>query len=269
MARPTSIQALQGEESFLRNINMGVYAHPGAGKTVFAGSKGKGTLILDSDGGGSLAAAAQGSEAEVMPCNDYDDLQSIYEHLRYDDHGFDWVWWDSQTLFQERALIDEILVEAHAENPRQSEDVASQREYLINMNRIGKFTRQFVDLDINFGVTFHVLAVPDPEGELIYMPAVQGKNMPSKISGYLNVVGHLGKAVIERNGKKVRVRRMLFQQHEHYYAKDRFDALGTTMDQPTIPKCEALIDAKRAEMAGKKPAARTRSRSTKAASATK
>lgn len=263
--RPTSIYSLSDEDISLRTINMGIYAHPGAGKTVFAGSKGKGTLILDSDGGGSLAAAAQGSEAEAMPCNDYDDLQSIYEHLRYDDHGYDWVWWDSMTLFQERALIDEILVEAHAENPRQSEDVASQREYLINMNRIGKFTRQFVDLPINFGVTFHVMAVPDPEGELIYMPAVQGKNMPSKISGYMNVIGHLGKATTERNGKKVRVRRMLWQQHEHYYAKDRFDALGATMDAPSIPKCEKLIDAKRQEM-GKKPAPATRSRSRKAAS---
>lgn len=269
MARPTSIFTLGKGE--LRNINMGVYAHPGTGKTVFAGSKGKGTLILDSDGYGSIAAEAQGSDADVMPCVDYDDLQSAYEFLRHEDHGYDWVWWDSMTLFQERALIDEILVEAHAENPRQSEDVASMREYLINMNRIGKFTRQFIDLPINFGVTFHVQAVEDPEGDLIYMPAVQGKNMPSKVSGYLNVVGHLGLATKEVSGKKKTVRRMLWQSRQHYYAKDRFGALGVVMDEPTIPKCEKLIEAKQAEISGKskgttRPRPRSQGRKSKSAS---
>lgn len=238
MSRPKSVVALP-EADDLSTINLCLYAHPGEGKTVLAGTSER-ALIMDCDSGGTLAAKQQGSTAHAVPVTDYDQLTEVYDHIRNDKHPYKWVWWDSLTLFQERVLIDDILVDAHAENPRQSEDVASQREYLINMNRIGKFIRMFADLPINFGVTCHVMISEDPsDGSVLYMPYVQGKGMPSKVSGYMNVVGYLG---LKKNSSS---RRLLTQRFGKFFAKDRFNALGKYVDDPTIPKLETLINKSR------------------------
>ena len=245
--RPKFIDLGEPEAIDLRYINMCVYSWPGAGKTVLWGSGDKTVAIMDSDDGID-SALAQGSSALVLPVTEYDDLVNAYEWVRHDmpkeRPDIKWVTWDSLTLFQNRALIDEITVEAHDQNPKQSEDVASMREYLINMNRIGKFVRMFMGLPVNFGISCHVVVDQDPEGNLLYMPAVQGKNMPSLIAGYMNVVGYLGQT-------PTGTRRLLTQPTGHYFAKDRFDALQTGgkgfLDNPTLPMIDRLIKGRRAK----------------------
>jgi len=197
---------------------------------------------MDSDHG-TESARASGSTAHRMSVITYDDLLDVYEYLKNEDHPYQWVWWDSLTLFQDRTLIDEVMVDAHAANPNQEEFVPSRREYLINMNRVGRMVRNFVELPINFGITAHVLETVDAEdNSKIFMPAIQGKGMPSKVAGYMNVVGFYGAATVEERP----VRRLLTQRFGKFYARDRFGALGAYMDDPTIPRIEAKIAAKRA-----------------------
>lgn len=260
MSRPTSIVTLGEETDKLRTINIGIYGPPGIGKTVLAGSGGKGTLILDSDHGVD-SAEALGSDADTMPVTDYEQLQSALDYLKNDKHSYTFVWWDSLTLFQDRTLVDEILVDAHIENPRQSEDVASQREYLISQNRIGRYIREFVALPINFGFTAHVMTGPSPQddSELIYMPMIQGKKgeYASKICGYMNVIGYMGFVKVQSaQGNTRTVQRVLFQHTATHYAKDRFHALGPHMDKPTIPRIVEAVATKRPGIPGstiKKP----------------
>lgn len=251
------------DDGHLVNVNMCIYSWPGGGKTVLWGSGNEHVAILESDPEGVQAARSQGFTPHVIPVTDYDDLIAAYEYVKHDmpkEHPeVSWVTWDSLTLFQDRALIDDVLMDAAAANPKQSEDVASMREYLINMNRIGKYVRMFVDLPINFGVSCHVMPDVTPDGEIIYMPAVQGKGMPSKIAGYMNVVGYLG---IKADG----TRRLLTETQEHYFAKDRFHALRTGskgyIDDPTLPKIQKLVNASR--KASGSPARRsTRSKAAK------
>lgn len=245
-----------------RAINACIYSYPGVGKTALWGTGDRSVLIMDSDDGID-SAKALGSKALVVPVRDYDDLAGVAEWAQHDLHKehpeVRWISWDSLTLFQDRALIDDLLVDAHAENPRQSEDVASQREYLMNMNRIGKYVRIFVGLPYNFGISAHVMTDVNPEDELIYMPAITGKragaSFSSFIMGYMNVVGYLG---LTPSG----TRRMLTQPTGHYFAKDRFHALRTNgkghLDNPTLPKIEALI--KGARSSGAAPASPSRPR---------
>lgn len=249
MTRPESIVTLGSGKPLLRTVNFCVFGPPGIGKTVFTGSAGKGTFIMDSDLG-SESAEAMGSNADVMPVPDYEELHKAYDFLANDKHDYNFVWWDSLTLFQDRTLIDDILVDAHADNPRQSEDVASQREYLVNQNRIGKYVRLFIALPINFGFTAHVMTGPNPQDpdQLLYMPMLQGGKgeFASKIAGYMNMVGYLGFANVPGpNGNKIKVQRMQFRASDTVYAKDRFNALGAYMDRPTLPKVMDLIEAKR------------------------
>lgn len=250
-----------------------VHSPPGIGKTVFWGTGDK-MLIADCDRGGSLAAVVQGSDCHVETVTDYDDLLTVKEKLVEDvlaerikrndpdlPAEFDWFVWDSLTLFQQATLIDDITYEAHINNPdKQHPFVPSKREYFIDHNRIAQLVREFIDLPINFGVSCHTMAGELPGmDDLVYIPDIQGKGMSSKISGFMNVIGYLGWTKKEVNGKEVRVRRMQWQHRGDYFAKDRFHALGTYMDEPTLPKAMRAIDARRAalrEAAGKAPAAR-------------
>jgi hypothetical protein len=185
-------------------------------------------------------------------------MDQVYDWLKGDHPSdFRWVVWDSQTLFQDMALIDDVMVDAAAENPKQEEFVPSKREYLINMNRLGRMTRQLAKLPYNLGISFHVMTTTESGGDgTIFMPQVQGKNMPSKIAGYMNVIGYMDKYTPPGSDRKVQS--ILFQREGRYYAKDRWNALGKRVDRPTLPKIEGLIEQRRAEMiaanAGGKPA---------------
>jgi hypothetical protein len=229
-----------------------VYSHPGEGKTVFWSTGGERVLFINSDPEGTISGNAQGNVFHKVDAFDYDDLQQVYEWLKGDQpQDFRWIIWDSLTLFQDAVLIDDIMPDAVAENPRQEEFVPSKREYLINMNKIGRYVRQFAALPYNFGVSCHVMTTTESGGDgTLFMPQVQGKNMPSKVSGYMNVVGYLGKAAREvpGNDKKVVTQTMQFRREGRHYAKDRWDALGAYMDRPTLPKVEKAIEAKRAEL---------------------
>lgn len=230
----------------LRTINWIDYGWPGCGKTVLLGTAQKG-LFLDCDSGGSDAAAEQGSTCDVEYVNNYKELTEAFEYLRYEEgcKVYDWVFWDSVTLFMDRSLYDDVLLEAHDRNPeKQSRDVASQREYLVQQNRIGSFFRDFCDLPINFAATAHVMIEEAPETEaLIYLPLIPGKRgtFAQKVMGYANIVTY--------HGQKDGVQRLITKQNRSYAAKDRFHALRTGkqwhVDNPTVPKIEALIEKRR------------------------
>lgn len=228
-------------------INMMIYGHPGEGKTVLWGSGREDVLFLKSDPEGTISATAQGFKFHEVLAEDYDDLNDIHDWLKGDKPDqFRWIVWDSLTLFQDRALIDDLMYEAVQMNPNQNQYVPSQREYLISMTRVADYVRRFCALPYNFGISAHVMQTTESGGDgLLFMPQIQGKNMPSKISAYMNVVGYMGKAATESGGVTQRIQ---FVRAGRYYAKDRWNALGDHVDKPTLPKIEALIEARRKQL---------------------
>lgn len=259
MPRPTSLYQLGEDPDELATINALIYSHPGEGKTVLWGTGGPQVMIMDADSYGAASALAMGSKAFRLPVTDFQDLWDAYEFIKNDNarepQPFGWVVWDSLTLWQNRSLIDEVMPDAVAANPKQEEFVPSRREYLINMNRTMRMIRNFAELPVNFGVSCHIMLAQDENGDgSVYMPAVQGKGMPSNVCGYMNVVGYLGKQEVLEAGQKKVVQTCRFRREGKYYAKDRFDALGAVMARPTLPKIEAAIVAKKALMAESKAA---------------
>jgi hypothetical protein len=138
------------------------------------------------------------------------------------------------------------------QNPqKQNPDVPSQREYLINMNRIGRYVRQFCQLDIDCIFTFHVMAITTPDGEIMWAPMLQGKDgeFSTKISGYMNVIGYFYKKKEDVDGKIVDQRFIRFRGNGEYVAKDRFHCLPGVMKNPTLPAILSRINEKKAKMA--------------------
>lgn len=245
MSRPSSYVSPGDIDLINARIKMGIYSHPGEGKTVLWGSGGKDVLFINSDPEGTISADAQGYQYHRVDAFDWDDMDQVYDWLKGDKPSdFRWVVWDSLTLFQDMALIDDVMVDAIADNPKQEEFVPSKREYLINMNRLGRMVRQLCKLPYNIGISFHVMTTTESGGDgTIFMPQVQGKNMPSKIAGYMNVVGYMDKRKAEDD--KI-VQSILFRREGRFYAKDRWHALGQRVDRPTLPKIEGLIEQRRA-----------------------
>jgi hypothetical protein len=97
-----------------------------------------------------------------------------------------------------------------------------------------------VDLgQINFGITAHTMEWWDPiEEEDVWAPQIPGKNMMSKLCGYMHVVAYLQK--VQRQGKPTR--RKLLTDSSGFYGKDQvtFGALDGMWD-PTMPKIMSTI----------------------------
>ena len=216
-------------------INMIVYGDPGAGKTALAASSPNG-LILDADLGVE-AAASLGRDVDSHVCEDYNDLTEAYNYFRSGPgcDEYDWVWLDSGTIFQEKALHDQIMVDLVAQQPHRNEFVPDMREYLINQNHLSKLIRHFCGLPINFGVTAYAEAYDIGEDVKVFMPMFQGGKgtYSTKICGYVNVIAYLGtqKAKEKDGGFQ---NRLLTRRAGRYYAKDRFDALDPVIDNPDM-----------------------------------
>lgn len=224
-----------------------IYGDPGVGKTPMIAT-GEDTLILDADNG-TVSAGILGSSAKRKRITDWDDMEEAKEYMRMEGYKkYKWWWLDSVTLFQDRGLdhIMEVLTAAKAHRHRWAPD---KGEYGQNMNRLMIWLREAVEIPTNFGMTAHVMRTEveeitgegESEYHTLYMPHVQGKNMPGKVCGEMNVVGYMY-AKQKEDGRIVRYLRV--SGDEYHYCKDRFGALGNSngvMVSPSIPKIEQAI----------------------------
>jgi len=231
-------------------VRMCLYGDPGVGKTPLIGT-GEDTLILDADNG-SISAGIMGSTADRMRIRDWDDMEEAKDYLRLEGYKkYKWAWLDSATLFQDRGLdhIMQVLVSDKAHRKVYAPD---KGEYGQNMNRMMIWVREAVDIPMNIGVTAHVLRTEVEEiqedGEIdyhtLYMPHIQGRNMPSKVCGEMNVVAYM---YAKENGEGELTRYIRVSGDQWHYCKDRFGGIGGkkgVMANPTIPKIESVIAEK-------------------------
>jgi hypothetical protein len=247
--RPSFIFKLS--ESGLLKINGIFYGWPGCGKTALLGTGDSTLLIMDSDTQGTATASAMGSEADATLVTNYTKLEEVYQYLANEDHGYKTVAWDSTTMFMDRTLTDELLRDAYMANPsKQDPDVASQREYLKSQTRIGRYFRQFAELDINFISIMHVMPIETPEGEVMWAPFLPGKEgeFSKKIQGYANLIGFM---YAKENDQKETDRFIRFKQNEQYVAKDRFHCFPAVIKNPTLPQLLERVEMKRQQVRSK------------------
>ncbi len=238
MPRPQAIVPVSQENNYIRWL---LYGDPGCGKTVFI-SKNPRTLILDGDGGDATASAKiQGSTAHKWKMEDWDDMNEAYEYVRHQGcKDYDWVWLDSVTLFQETGLYD-IMQNLVVVKHHRKVYLPDKGEYGENMTRLTQWVRAMKAVDINFGITAHVLRVESEDEPPINMPFVQGRNMPTKISGHMGLVTYMGVRRLEAGAIE---RFLLPQKTAKFYGKDRYDALGKRVVNPNIVECVKKVQAR-------------------------
>src|SRR4029079_15484791 len=117
-------------------------------------------------------------------------------------------------------------------------DVPQIQDHLKVQQQTLNFLRRFNNLPINCLYTALPLRLEDEDGKPYFLPALDGKQggIAQQAMGYMHVVGHgVKRNIKDANGSTVQVRRVYFQSVGPYKAKDRYDALGKYLDNPTVP----------------------------------
>jgi hypothetical protein len=244
VAKPDSIRPIRHRDVRIRAC---VYGDPGAGKTRLSGSSDKPTLIIRPPMDHTDSLAAVGSTADEWVVDSWNEMEEVNEYMRHEgQHEYEWFALDSISIWQDAGLDDvyeDMLARKHTERERQlrAQFGPDKGEYGVNMHRLAKWVRNICALDVNFIVTAHPFKDEDPDGDIVYMPWVQGKQMPEKICGYMNLVGYLTVRE-DKNGNHRRI--LITDRRDKWYAKDQFDAFDGLLRDPTLPRIEEGINKK-------------------------
>lgn len=259
-----------GQDDFIRHM---LYSFPGWGKTSYLGTAaaaGMKALLIRSPMDQVPARILQSGTDEVIVKN-WEDMtggDGILDFLRYSQHGYEWVFFDSISIIQD-VLLDDVWAGVIADKPGRAFKLddsgkitgpnlsptsgLDRGEYGRNMERLQQFIRHIVGVNAyHFVITAHPHEGQHPsndEGGFLLRPWIQGKNMTEKFCGYCNMVSFM--EVIEEDDDTL-IRRMHFRESPRYYAKDLFDAFPDGyLDDPTIPKVLAAVEAAKTGKNGK------------------
>lgn len=214
-------------------INMLIYGESGAGKTRLSGSADdvpemRRILFIDVEGG-TLTLRDTFPEVEVVRVKNWQQMQSVYDELYADQHGFTTIVVDSLTELQKMSMdgVMRKLVEEHEERDA---DVPGIREWNINIEQTRKFVRAFRDLPVN--TIFTALVQSDKNvrtGAMKRKPSLSGK-VKDEVAGFLDIVVYLYTKEIDQENKRM----LLCGQTEDTVAKDRSNTLPMTIENPTM-----------------------------------
>jgi hypothetical protein len=244
------------------SIKLFIVADAGWGKTRLLGtSPGKVLFIRPPTDHVDSVQMKDRPRCSEWVATDWNDMEEIEDSLRMEGKkNWDWVHFDSISGYQDIGL-DDLWDTIITENPRRKRFGLDKGDYGINMQRLGRWVRNVVALadqgNFNFGMTAWPKELEpspdDPERDAKLMPWVQGKNMSSKMCGYMNVIGF--------GDFDDRHRRVLrFMETERYIARTQFDDVsgpGTFQGSnyqivnPTMPKILDMIEKSRGSTNGR------------------
>jgi AAA domain len=229
-----------------KSIKILTYGDSGWGKTRLAGTSTGKILFLRPPVDHTDSVRQQDKRrCDEWVLHDWSEAEDAFETLRHAKKGgkdsYDWIWFDSVSAYQEIGL-DDLWDTIITEKPHRKRWGLDKGDYWINMQRLGRWVRDMVTLSdsgaFNFGVTAWIADMAPSEDEekpRKLMPWVQGKNMASKVCGYMNIV-----AFCDYTSKGTRCLRL--QESERFIAKDQFDMFDKyVLLNPTMDKIEGAV----------------------------
>jgi hypothetical protein len=222
-------------------VNGIIYGEPGSGKTIFCADA-DGVLIADADFG-TESAALHGLEAQRWDCAGFSDLNEIIDYVENDPVGKKEVKTlvlDSGSLFQERALHDELMTNLKISKPERNEFVPDIQQYLVVQNQLSKLVRRMCALPVNFIMTAYPEDFDLGEKQTVMLPMLAGSKgkYANKICGYMNLVGYLGVNTKAEEYENT----LLTRRTGRYYAKNRF-SLPPKIKNPSLQDVLDMIQA--------------------------
>jgi AAA domain-containing protein len=214
-----------------------IFGEPGAGKTWFCGTAEdhKATspvLLVDMEGGVLTLRKRKG--VDVVQARTIKELTDVINRVYEDKSGYYRTFvLDSLTELQKRDMREVMDTEYNKKPDTTDRDVASQRSWGKNAERVRRIIRALRDLPMNSIVTSLAVTEKDEQTGIVRTyPSFPGK-MRGEVPGYFDVVGLLY-AQEERNGEVI-TRRLQVAPSRRVLAKDRTSALGQVLENPTVP----------------------------------
>jgi hypothetical protein len=253
-----------------------IHADSGWGKTSFIGTAAQaGIPVIIMHPPIDHMDPIVGSGAQEMVVRHWEDIWEGLDQMRHEGAqllGPDgWFWMDSVSLLQDIGLddvYDGVLDRAgrpgSAERKYRENFGPDRGEYRVNMWRLGKWIREAVsDGSFHLGINAHSFYWEGNETNNpgIY-PWIQGKAMPAKICGMMNIVGYGNLEEVSGRGGTREARVIHWNKTDDYYAKNQFkkpDGTSTIPDgrtiNPTLPGVLELLDQGRVVARGRRGAA--------------
>jgi hypothetical protein len=240
------------------NMNILLYGSPGVGKTRFIASVSSKlyTLLLDVDDGHRTIRylpQEMSSNVVVVRMTDFTDLDMLYKLTKKNDPA-EWTAYLNKNNSGKPIKIDKpfeaIAIDTMSEmqfemieeiRPGGDSTVAfgdMKKLQGLQIQDWGKVIdlvrlaiRAFKDLPITFVATFHEMIIKDDLAGGIYgLPSLKGKDLPSEIGKYFDVVGHM---TMTQDGKYA----LATKGHAKWQAKSRIPCDAIIID----PSYEKLI----------------------------
>ncbi len=236
-------------EEDMQRLNILLYGKPGEGKTWLAGTamtdeRMAPVLFLDVEGGSSTlhhrderlqvveVQAVKATRNAAKP-----GIADVYSFLLAGGHGFKTVVIDSLTELHKLTLYE--IVDEQRGKPGRDPDLPTLQDWGKAGEKMRKIIRLFRDLPLHFVATALEQENKDElTGEITITPSMPGKLAP-EIAGFFSIVGRLY-TTKEVNEQGQRIRKLMVQPNGKVQAKDRFNALGLQVINPSLP---SILDA--------------------------
>lgn len=231
------IGALTPDE-VVKFLNLLIYGEPGVGKTLFASTAEDAldtspSLLIDCEGG---TTTLRGRNIDVVTIRSIKELEKLHKELRESinpetgDFYYKTVSLDTLSELQKldmRTIMERVV----NEHPERDIEVPAQREWGMASDHVRQIVRKFRDLPCNTIFTCHAaIDVDKNTNAKSYAPNLPGK-LKQDIPGFIDIVGFMSTAM---QGEEL-VRQIQFAKTPRVSAKDRTNALGALVLNPTIP----------------------------------
>lgn len=246
--RPTAIVNLQ-DPSRVSHFKWWLYGASGVGKTVLLGTVPHKHLIVTTDVDGTTSAKAFGSKADELKVNSWAEYNAFHEWYVAEGHA-EYPWLSLDTVDE----LEELCWQAQLVDPtmkRFSKYQPNKADYPVVWRKVREAVMELNRLPANVLYTSHVMRIDteDEDGEdtvTLAMPQV-GSTKRGDLSSYLcaqmSLVGYM-RSVHSDDGKEVR--KLYTSSGGRWVAKERYNAFGKGILNPTVPAMLAKIEAAQA-----------------------
>lgn len=224
-----------GSSEFLKMV---VYGKNKTGKTVFACTSEKKTLLIDCNERGS-ASVRKNKNVSVYEVMKWEDLDPIYWYLRSGNHDYEVVVIDTITMLA--TVCMKWVLKDDADRDFNRDPMTPDRR---SWGKLGEALKETI---IRFrNLPMHVIFTAqekkttleddDDGGTILEVHPELSPSPRSTLLSAVDIIGRIYTKEVEQGEKKSIQRRMLLGQHPKYVAGNRFDELKYVEVNPTLGK---------------------------------